>query len=131
MRIYSVEARPSLPGGDPDLDLVKEGFSWPALLLGPLWILWHRLWLVLVGWLAAEATLAAAIMIFDLADGRETVLAVALAVLFAMHANDLRRWTLRRRGYRFAGVVVAPNLRAAERRVFEEWPPSSLHAIAP
>ena len=27
---------------------VKDGFSWPALFVPILWILWHRLWLALV-----------------------------------------------------------------------------------
>ena len=28
---------------------VRDGFHFWALLLGPLWLLWHRLWLALLG----------------------------------------------------------------------------------
>ena len=45
MRLYSVHLRRH--GLDPDRDivLVKEGFSWPALLFSFLWALRHQLWL--------------------------------------------------------------------------------------
>ncbi len=38
-----------------------EKFSWPALLFGPLWLLWNRLWLAFAFWFAAMALIGAAV----------------------------------------------------------------------
>jgi Protein of unknown function (DUF2628) len=39
---------------------VREGFNVWAFLFGPLFLLWHRLWLALAGWLLLAALVAAA-----------------------------------------------------------------------
>ena len=54
MTLYLVQAR-----GTDDAALVRarflaEGFSWGAFVFAPLWLLYHRLWLALVTWIAAE-----------------------------------------------------------------------------
>ena len=54
MTLYVVQAR-----GTDDAALVRarflaEGFSWPAFVLAPLWLLYHRLWLALVTWIVLE-----------------------------------------------------------------------------
>src|SRR3978361_2295351 len=33
----------------------RDGFHFWAALLGPLWLLWHRLWLALIGWIVVFA----------------------------------------------------------------------------
>ena len=50
MRAYTVHAPPDEPAAPERFAFVKDGFSWPALFVPILWILWHRLWLTLV-WL--------------------------------------------------------------------------------
>jgi hypothetical protein len=45
---------------------------------------------------------------------------ILLQVLFALEANNLRRWTLERRGHRFAGVAEGRNLEDAEIRHFSD-----------
>jgi hypothetical protein len=45
-------------------------------------------------------------------------LAIVLAVLMGLHANDLRRWTLRQRGFSFSGIVAGTDVAEAERRLF-------------
>ena len=40
---------------------VRDGFYFWAFLLGPLWMLWHRLWLVLVIYLVGTAAIQAAL----------------------------------------------------------------------
>jgi hypothetical protein len=52
----------------------------------------------------------------------QAALSLLLAIAIGSAANDLRRWTLSRRGYRGEGVVVERNLIAAERRLFENNP---------
>jgi hypothetical protein len=114
MRFYTVHLR---PGGDAeDAVLVKEGFSWPALLLGPLWSLYRRLWLPSVLWLTAFVLLSAAARLWPQAGAWFGAAWLAFAVLFAAEANDARRRALARRGWREAGVVGGAGRDSAARR---------------
>jgi hypothetical protein len=116
MRIYTIHEGPPEADGAPRLAAIKEGFCWPALLLTVLWALWHRLWLVAVLFLGAEAALSGLLALAG-ADALATAAfngAVAAAV--GLLANDLRRWTLTRRGYEEAAIVAAPDAEAALHR---------------
>src|SRR5262245_42510944 len=55
---------------------------------------------------------------------------VAISLLFAFEANDLRTASLERRGYRFAGVVSGRDRVEAERAFFTKWLPEQ-ERIAP
>jgi hypothetical protein len=82
--------------------LVREGFSWGALLFGPLWLAVHR------AWIAAVLTIVAAVLIIVLAKGGvAAALLTTLIVLLGLSGNDVRRWSLDHRGYLLAQVVVA------------------------
>ena len=122
MTIYTVMSPP--PSGNDARDaervaFIKEGFSWSALFVPVIWLLWHRLWLVLAGYLTAAVVLSiAGGLIGGPAGG---VVAVVLAVLFALEANALRRWTLERRGWQFAGIVSGTNREECETRFFHHW----------
>src|SRR4029077_16824986 len=52
MAIYTVHEPPLKrydTAADPDrFVFVRDGFSWSAFLFGPLWVLRHRMWLVLL-----------------------------------------------------------------------------------
>ena len=48
---------------------------------------------------------------------------LAIAVLFAFEANDLRAASLERRGYRLAGVASGRDRTEAERSFFTAWLP--------
>ena len=73
MAVYTVHQPPLKKyeaAPDPErFAFVRDGFSFWAFLLGPLWMLRHRMWLVLLGYI---------------------VVAVA-------HAGRLARWSARRR----------------------------------
>ncbi|AXS38954.1 DUF2628 domain-containing protein [Breoghania sp. L-A4] len=128
MTIHTVMCPP--PSGDETRDaerivFIKEGFCWPALFFSLIWLLWHRMWLVLVGYLAIEAVLlVAGALIGGPAGG---VLSALFAVLFALEANALRRWTLERGGWEFAGVVSGANLAECETRFFHHWVEAGAH----
>ncbi|WP_119419250.1 DUF2628 domain-containing protein [Desertibaculum subflavum] len=126
MRTYTVQVRPGGPPDDPDLVLVKEGFSWPALILGPIWFAWMRVWRWLIAYLAVLAAASLGLGLLEAAESLGSVVGVAVAVLFAAQANDARRAALARRGYRFAGLARAPRLAEAERRALDRWPPRLL-----
>jgi hypothetical protein len=114
MRVYTVHLG---PGGDVETAaLVKEGFSWPALFLGPIWSLYRRLWLATAVWLAVLAILSALSQVGPTAATVASAAWLAFGVLFACEANDLRRRKLARLGWREAGVVGGSGQDAAARR---------------
>ena len=122
MRVYTVHIHPRRREPDRDIVLVKEGFCWPALFFSVLWAIWNGLWLVALLFLLLEAGLGLAFDIFLIGPLSQVALSVLLAVAIGFVANDLRRWTLSRRGYQGAGAVVERDLIAAERRFFENNP---------
>ncbi len=97
--------------------LVREGFSWGALIFGPLWLAAHR------AWIAAALSLAAFILIVFLAtDGIAAALLTTLVVLLGLSGHDLRRWSLDLRGYLLAQVLVASDELEALERLLERRP---------
>ena len=99
---------------------VRDGFSWPAFLFGPLWMLRHRLWLALIVYLLVVFGLGAAARVMGEGDW---VLGVTLLVLLLVgfEASTLRRYGLARRRWKTVGVVVGDDLESAERRFFDAW----------
>ena len=65
MSVYTVYQPPLRPAdSSPATDrfvFVRDGFSWWAFLLTPLWMLRHRLWLVLTVYVLALAGIDAAL----------------------------------------------------------------------
>jgi Protein of unknown function (DUF2628) len=82
--------------------LVREGFSWGALLFGPLWLAVHRAWIPAV--LTAVATV---LILFLATDALSALLLTALVLSLGLSGQDLRRWSLDHRGYLLAQVVAA------------------------
>src|SRR6186997_2436490 len=99
---------------------VRDGFYFWAFLLGPLWMLWRRLWLVLVIYLVVTSAIQAALWALGVSGVVKFAVGVLIAVLVGCEAGTLRRWSLRRR-WTNVGLVVAPNQEMAERRFFESW----------
>jgi len=119
MTIYTVHAprRVGAPEADPlALAFIKEGFNWPALVFPVIWLIFRRMWLVLVLYLAGAVILAAANR--SLSEFSVGAVSVGFWFLFALEANDLRRWTLGRAGWRLVGIAEGRNLVEAERRYF-------------
>ncbi len=108
MRLYSVHAPPDEPIAPEEFLFVKEGFSWPALLVPILWILWHRMWLTLVYTIVFVLVVAWT----DRLAGDNLAAAVAIlgGLLFAFEANNLRRLSLESRGFREVGGHARPDL---------------------
>jgi Protein of unknown function (DUF2628) len=100
---------------------VRDGFHFWAAVFGPLWLVWHRLWLALIGWIIV--ILAVDVGMTGLgANGTAILLAnVLIALLMGFEASSVRRWTLSRRNWRQLDIVVARNQEAAERRFFDRW----------
>jgi hypothetical protein len=123
MAAYSVFAPPLSHAGAAGAErfkFVRDGFSWPAFILGPIWMLFHRLALVLLLWLVVVLVLGAVIRLFGVPSVTALLVFLLLALLIGLEASTLRSWTLKRRGWREIGIVVADELEAAERRFFDE-----------
>lgn len=125
MRSYTVHRRQPQPG-DPlaeaeGLVFVREGFCWPALVIPALWLIYRRLWLVLLGYVVVSALAGPVSTAAGLdATGIFIVLA-AIQVLLAAEANDLWRWTLSRAGYDMVGLATGRTLAEAELQFFQNW----------
>lgn len=122
MRVYTVHIHPRRADSDRDIVLVKEGFCWPAFFFSVVWAIWNGLWLAALVFVLLEAALSLLFDLFLFGPLSQAILSVLLAIAIGLTANDLRRWTLSRRGYRAEGAVVERNLVSAERRFFENNP---------
>ena len=99
---------------------VRDGFYLWAFLLGPLWMFWNGLWLVLVIYLVGTVAIQAALWAIGVSAAVKFAVALLIAILVGCEAGSLRRWSLRRR-WTNVGLVVAPSQETAERRFFESW----------
>src|SRR5438105_1447164 len=97
---------------------VRDGFSFWAFLFGPLWMLRHRMWLVLLVFVAIVTALDFALRRLGLSGDVSAIVVLLLALLIGFEAGTLRRFTLARRKWTSIGVIVGDDLEAAERRFF-------------
>ena len=112
MKIYT-----ALLKVDAEPVLVREGFSWGALILGPFWLAAHR------AWIAAALSLAVYILIAVLAPRpASTILSLGVACILGLIGNDLRRWALETNGYLLVHVVAAINADDAFTRLLAQRP---------
>ncbi|WP_041344628.1 DUF2628 domain-containing protein [Nitrobacter winogradskyi] len=125
MSVYTVHAPPADgPDGRGATDnfvFVRDGFSFGAFVLGPIWLLYRRLWLVLAGYLVLSIAMEVVMTLLRVGAGTRVAAMAVVAVLMGLEAASLRRWTLSRRKWRPLDVVVADDQEAAERRFFDRW----------
>jgi uncharacterized protein DUF2628 len=123
MPAYAVYEPPMHNSGAADLAdrfiFVRDGFSLGAFLFGALWMIWRRLWLVLLIYLVVVAALEYGLVRLGVGTAVRTSVLVLIAFLIGIEAATLRRWTLLRRGWRDCGVVIASDVEMAERRFFD------------
>jgi hypothetical protein len=100
---------------------VRDGFHGWAFLLTPLWMLWHRLWLVLLLYLVLMIGVEAGLWAIGASAGVKAVIGLLVSLLAGLEAATLRRWTLERHGWSTVGVVVDEDQETAERRFFDAW----------
>jgi hypothetical protein len=100
---------------------VRDGFSFWAFLLAPWWMLRHRLWLALTGYVIVLVALLVALRFVGASATVTIAVAALLSLLVGFEAATLRRFTLSRRGWKNVGIVVGDDLESAERRFFDAW----------
>ena len=100
---------------------VRDGFSFWAFLLTSLWMLRHRLWLVLLGYVVVATALQVGVHLLDASATVMFAVGFLLSLLVGFEAATLRRFTLGRRGWTNVGIVVGDDVELAERRFFDSW----------
>jgi hypothetical protein len=100
---------------------VRDGFYWWAFLLTPLWMLWRRLWLVLLIYVVCSALIDTAMRVIGAPASAIALIDILISFLIGLEASTLLRFTLRRRGWQNVGVVSGDDLEDAERRFFDAW----------
>jgi hypothetical protein len=100
---------------------VRDGFHFWAAVLGIVWLAWHRLWLVLLGWIVLMTAIDFGMTRLGLEAGTIFLTDLVLALLLGFEAASLERWTLSRRKWRQLDIVVADDEEAAEWRFFDRW----------
>ncbi|MEJ8474981.1 DUF2628 domain-containing protein [Roseibium algae] len=122
MSTYYVMAPPDLrdPVASPHeadrLVFIPDRFSWGAFVFSVVWIIWHRLWLVLLGYLVL--TLALELAAVFAGGSALFVAAFSMSLLFGFEANGIRRWSMERSGWRLLGLASGADQTEAELRFF-------------
>jgi len=128
MRTYTIHERPDSAADRVDraegLVFVKDGFSWLAALFTPLWLLAHRLWWPLLGYVIVSGALQVPQMFVTFDQRWLGLAALALNLLVGFEADTLRRWNLSRRGWHTVGTVSGKTADECERRFFDAWLPA-------
>jgi hypothetical protein len=124
MPVYTVHAPIANNAGIAATDrfaFVRDGFHFWAAVFGPVWLVWHRLWLALIGWIIIVIAIDVGMARLG-AGGTAIFFAdVLIALLMGFEASSIRRWSLSRRNWRQLDIVVAGNEEKAERRFFDRW----------
>ncbi len=125
MPVYTVHEPPVRAAeASPDPErfvFVRDGFYFWAFLVTPLWMLWHRLWLVLLIYVVAVLGVESALSYSGIGAGGGNVAVLLISLLIGLEASTLRRFTLAHRGFRQVGVVGGSSSETAERRFFHAW----------
>ncbi len=109
---------------------IKDGFTWRGFLFGPLWLLSNALWFEFILGLLLVAGAAGALTQLGLKEEAAGVAYLLLMLIAGFEGNDLRRWRLERKGYRFLASAVGNSLEECEWRFFQTWLPSLTDAWA-
>jgi hypothetical protein len=132
MAVYTVHEPPPKryeDSAEPDrFAFVRDGFSFWACVLGPIWMLRHRMWLVLLGYVVLVVAIELGLDQLRVSSSVSLTVGLLLALLIGFEAGTLRRFTLGRRKWTNVGVVVDDDLETAERRFFDAW---TKHEILP
>jgi hypothetical protein len=125
MAVYTVHEPPlkaDQTQADPErFVFVRDGFSFWAFLLPPLWMLWHGLWLVFLGYVIVATALQVGLSLIGTSSTVMVVTGALLSLLIGFEAATLRRFTLARRRWTNVGIVVGDDLESAERRFYDAW----------
>ena len=123
MKTFTAHHYSDTPDGillDPDSAVfIKEGMAWKALYQNVLWALLRKMWIVACLILAIDIALYLAVKSLHLPSGAGFAIFVLFNLLIALEGNELRRWTLERRGLELVGIVTGATESDCEQIFFE------------
>lgn len=108
-----------------DLVFVREGFTWLALIIPALWLLFHRLWRGLLLYLLLSIGIVTALTEMGVSEQIVGLSGFVINLIFAFEARDIQRAALERNGYILQAVVSGSSLAECERRFIAEWLPAA------
>jgi hypothetical protein len=100
---------------------LREGFSWPAFLFGPFWLLARGLWRPLAVWCLAAILVGFANSYGLLRDPAVAGLYLLAAVFLGLEGRSFVGAAMERRGVRLMDIATGPDLVAAESGFFSRW----------
>jgi hypothetical protein len=100
---------------------VRDGFHFWAFVAGLIWLIWHRLWWALLGYVVISIVGEVALSMLGAGSGTRLTVMVLFALLMGFEAASIRRWTLSRGNWRQLDMVVADDAEMAEQRFFDRW----------
>ena len=117
MKYWTVHLKPGQTASVISPVLVREGFSWGAFFLGPLWLLAHH------AWVPAALVLAVNVIAGTLAPAAvQPFLFLGISLLIGLSGNDLRRFALEQKGYVLMHVVASRDTDGALARLLDSRP---------
>jgi hypothetical protein len=123
MALYVIQARGEDQASLERATIIKDGFSWPAFIFAQLWLLYHRLWLVLLIWVLAEAAFAF-VVLPHVTAGTFVAVDVLAHLFIGLEGNRLRQAKAARRAV-MVGVAAGRDRDAAEARFFDRLLPAT------
>src|SRR5215475_3467079 len=97
MPVYTVHG-PSTNGADisatDKFRFVRDGFHVAAMVFGPLWLIWNRLWLATIGWIAVTVALQVGLRVIGAGTVAMASADFLVAILLGLEAASVQRWTL-------------------------------------
>lgn len=126
MPVYTVHAPVVAQGGARTMEattdkyvFVRDGFYFWAMIAPVIWMLYHRLWLALFGYIVLAVAMGIALAQLRVGAGIVLIAFGLVSVLIGLEAASLRRRKFSGRKWRQLDVVVADDEEAAERRFFD------------
>ena len=110
--------KPSGAVRDPDsVRFIRDGFSWFALVVPLIWMLFHRMWLFAVLFLAAQFVVAFGSDLLGCPEAGSIVL-LGMNLLVALESGMLRERNLLSGGWTTVAVLSADSIEDAETLYF-------------
>lgn len=109
---------------------IRDGFHVWALVFGPFWLLWNRLWLAFGLYVVVAIVLMVTLSLLRVGSDAQFFVWLLLAFLVGLEGASLKRWSYSRRKWRQVDFVVADKIDAAEQNFFARWSAKD-HKAAP
>ncbi|MBI3673243.1 MAG: DUF2628 domain-containing protein [Rhizobiales bacterium] len=116
MTVYTIHRKPGAP--PEDAVFVADGFSGWAFLFGPVWALWHRMWVAAAILLAVQAAISVSGPLAGFGDLTVASMGLAASLIFGFEAQALRMAALRRAGWKETGLATGASTEEAELNYF-------------